>query len=79
MKTIEEIRVELDCDVYTIEDFSDLIDNGYLISYDGNGYFHNGEQETNISVWDDSYFEGMTPDEIDAFLSKHPYITWYNR
>ena len=79
MKTIEELKAELNCDIYTTEKFNNLIDDGYFIPYDGNGYFHNGEQETNISVWDDSYFENMTSDEINNFLSKHPYITWYNR
>ena len=71
MKTLEEVQAECFGDVFTLEKFMEYLDNGYFISYDGNGYFHDGEKETDISVWDPT----LTWDDV----KNYPYVTWYNR
>ena len=70
--TKEEIQKNTHGDVYTIDEFLNLTDDGVIIPYDGNGYFHDGEKETRISVWN----EEITYDEV---IAKYPYIVWYNR
>ncbi len=71
MKTIEEIRKE---DPYiwvmTTKKFYQSVISGLFNSFDGDGYFHDGEKETNVSVWDRS----LTWDDI----KKYPYVCWYN-
>lgn len=71
MKTIEEIRKE---DPYiwvmTTKEFCQSVMSGLFNSFDGDGYFHDGEKETNISVWNRS----LTWDDI----KKYPYVCWYN-
>lgn len=71
MKTIEEIQKE---DPYiwvmTKEEFCQEVADGCINSFDGDGYFHDGEKETDISVWDRS----LTWDDV----KKYPYICWYN-
>ena len=71
MKTKEQIAKELDTDVFTLEEFIDALDEGMFIRYDGNGYFHDGENETDISVWN----ETVTWDDIKDY----PYVCWYNK
>lgn len=72
MKTIEEIRKE---DPYiwvmTTKEFCQSVMSGLFNSFDGDGYFHDGEKETNVSVWDRS----LTWDDI----KKYPYVCWYNK
>ena len=71
MKTIEEVKTECKyADVMTKEEFLQEVTNGFYNSFDGCGYFHDGEKETNISVWDRS----LTWNDI----KKYPYICWYN-
>ena len=73
MKTKEQIRKEIEFGVvYTLEEFIELNENGSIIPYDGNGYFHDGEKETNISVWNMS----LTPEDV---WGKYPYVCWYNK
>lgn len=55
----------------TKEEFCQKIANGYINSFDGGGYFHDGEIETDISVWDRS----LTWDDV----KEYPYICWYNK
>ena len=70
MKTLEEVRKEMEWgDVYTLEDFAEIVNYGGFIPYDGIGYFHDGEKETEISVWGD-----WKPEEVENF----PYVCWYN-
>lgn len=72
MKTIEEVRTECKyADVMTKEEFCQEIANGYINSFDGGGYFHDGEKETDISVWDRS----LTWDDV----KEYHYICWYNK
>lgn len=49
-------------------DFLRLSSQGYLTPYDGCGFFHNGEYETNINVW-----------SKEANYSLYPYVVWYNK
>lgn len=72
MKTIEQVRAEMEFgDVFTKEEFGDLVDKGWFIPSDGVGRFHDGENETNVSVWDNS----LTPEDVE----KYPYVCWYNK
>lgn len=72
MKTIEQIKMECEyADVMTTKEFCQAVANGYFNSFDGSGYFHDGEKETDISVWDRS----LTWDDV----KKYPYVCWYNK
>lgn len=71
MKTIEQIQSETFGHVYTIEEFAQMVEDGLFIEYDGSGCFHDGEKETNISVWDDT----LTWEDVKDY----PYVIWYNR
>lgn len=74
-KTIGKIRREMDANndhgrVMTTFAFIREIMDGCIIEYDGNGYFHDGQEKTNISVWKNMCLED---------LRKYPYVIWYNR
>jgi hypothetical protein len=76
MKTKEEIKAtervgEIRGDVFTLNEFLELIQDGMFIPYDGSGYFHDGEKETDRSVW----AEDLSLME----LKKYPYVCWYNK
>lgn len=71
MKSIEQVQSEEFGDVYTLEQFADMVEEGGIIPYDGNGYFHDGEHKTKLCVWDES----LTYDDI----KNCPYVVWYNR
>ena len=72
MKTIEEVRAECEYgEVITTKEFCQEVANGFYNSFDGCGRFHDGEKETDISVWDRS----LTWDDI----KKYPYVCWYNK
>lgn len=71
MKTLKEVQAECFGDVFTLEKFMEYLENDYIIPYDGNGYFHDGEKETDISVWN--------PTISWNDVKNYPYVTWYNR
>lgn len=72
MKTIEEVRAECEYgDVMTTKEFCQEVADGCINSFDGRGVFHDGEKETNVSVWDRS----LTWNDI----KKYPYVCWYNK
>jgi len=72
MKTVEEVRAECKYgEVMTTKEFCQEVANGFYNSFDGCGRFHDGEKETNVSVWDRS----LTWDDI----KKYPYVCWYNK
>lgn len=71
MKTKKEIQQYCVGEVYTLEDFAEEVAEGCINSNDGYGHFHDGDNETNISVW----AEGLTLEE----MKKYPYVCWYNR
>jgi len=70
-KAKEEIQKNCIGHVYTLEEFAEEVDEGYINSNDGCGYFHDGDNETNISVWT----EDLTLEE----MKKYPYVCWYNK
>lgn len=71
MKTKEQVQLECRGDVFTLEEFYQDVKDGCIIPYDGSGRFHDGEKETNRSVW--------SKDLSLLELSKYPYVCWYNR
>lgn len=69
MKTLVQVKEETEIgNVYTRERFIELLDEGWFTPYDGGGIYHDGENETNISVW-------SVP--IDA--TTYPYVIWFNK
>ena len=72
MKTLKQVQAECKYGtVFLLNDFGTEIDDGCINECDGEGYFHDGENRTEISVWD----EDLTWDEIQKF----PYVCWYNK
>lgn len=76
MKTKEQVQSEgmvAKCGgaVFTFEEFFQKVKDGSLLPYDGDGYFHDGEKETQLSVW------GKFFSLLD--LKKYPYVCWYNK
>ena len=71
MKTIEQIEAETGGNVYTLEDFIKLNQSGFIIPYDGIGYFHDGENRTKKSVWDNT----LKWEDVKDY----PYVCWYNK
>ena len=74
MKTLEQVQKEENIGrVYATEDFKKSCKSGFFIPYDGCGHFHDGEKDTDVSVWDCcgrfNWREG----------SKYPYVIWFNR
>lgn len=70
--TLGEIKKNTFGNVYTIEDFITLCDDGYITPYDGVGYFHDGDKETDISVFNTT----LRPEDV---WDKYFYIVWYNK
>ena len=75
MKTKKQIADESiildENDILTLDEFQKLVKEGTIGSSDGVGYFHDGEKETDINVWDDT----LTYDDVKDY----PYICWYNK
>lgn len=72
MKSKEQVQKETKYgDVFITEEFAQDVEHGSFIPYDGTGYFHDGENETNRCVWDNS----VTAEEV----KKYPYVCWYNK
>ena len=76
MKTKEQIMSEGHCgrcegDVFTLCEFIEMTKRQIILPYDGSGYFHDGENETDKSVWDE--------DLSILELRKYPYVCWYNK
>lgn len=57
--------------IFTLEEFIEAVDYGLFNRYDGRGYFHNGEEETELSVWDNT----LAWDDVKDY----PYVCWYNK
>lgn len=72
MKTKEQVQQENNIgDVFTTAEFAEYVERGSFNPYDGNGYFHDGEKETTISVWN----QQITSKEA----MRYPYVCWYNK
>ena len=68
IKTKEQVQQECEYgDVFTTEEFWKYVENGSFNEYDGEGYYHDGENETNLCVWCYPNKKGM------------PYVCWYNK
>lgn len=73
MKTKEQIEKEIGFgDCFTVDEFAEYVTKGYFNRYDGVGYFHDGENETRISVWADV-------DTVFEARDTYPYVMWYNK
>lgn len=72
--TKEELQKSMDFgDVFTTKEFQRYNEEKLFIWYDGIGYFHDGEKETNESVWDE---DGRFRKDL---VGKYPFICWYNK
>ena len=60
-------------DVFTTKEFQHYNETGSFIWYDGIGYFHDGEKETNEPVWDE---DGKFRKDL---VEKYPFVCWYNK
>jgi len=69
-KAKEEIQKNCIGHVYTTQEFIDCVRRGSIISDDGTGYFHDGENETFVSVWKCN---------LNKAKEKYPYVCWYNK
>jgi len=68
---IPELEPEDEDEVYTVQEFKELVENGALIDYDGYGYaVKNGKANPNIQIW---------PSEIEDIPEDATHIVWYNR
>lgn len=71
MKTKAQVQKECIGAVYTLEEFCSLCEDGLITSYDGHGYFHNGEKETDVSVFSDA--------DPEYVWKNYRYVCWYNK
>jgi hypothetical protein len=70
--TQEQIQEKCDGEVYTLKEFCELCEWAMITSYDGHGYFHDGEKETDIDVFN----HDLSADEV---WNKYKYVCWYNK
>lgn len=73
MKTLMEVQEEcLTGYVFTVEEFIEMVNDGTIDVYneDNYGYYHDGENETEVPVSFDKY-------SLEEGLEKYPYICWY--
>ena len=70
-KDLDRIRKECGADIFTLDAFCEAIENDMFNRHDGIGYFHNGEKETDISVWNND----LSYDDV----RNYPYVCWYNK
>lgn len=86
IKTFEQVEMEMgedfqDC-LMTMEQFLDYRDLGSLISYDGVGDVHDGNEfitngfDTSIFDFISEKLSEMSRDEV---IKKYPYVAWYNK
>lgn len=72
MKTLEQVQNEIGFgDVMPLSKFRHYVKSGFFTDWDGSGVFHDGENETQISVW--------SVDLFDSKYDRYPYVCWYNK
>ena len=72
MKTKKQIISEIEFgDVYTSAQFLHAVEDDSFNSFDGIGFFHDGDKETDLCVWDRKVTK-------ETFL-KYPFVIWYNK
>ena len=59
-------------ELIAFEEFCDDVKQGYIIDYDGSGYFHDGMNCTDIPV-------PCTYEALCAFRGLYFYVNWYAR
>jgi hypothetical protein len=80
IKTLEQVESELTCgEAFTTEQFAYYAHNNCLNAYDGFGYFHDGEKETDFNVWDNESPIYDTVSTWEELVEKYPYVIWYNK
>ena len=74
MMTKDQISLQIGdyVDVMPTETFLHCVEDGTFINYDGVGFFHNGEYETNIQARCDV-------DYLSQYVGIYPYVCWYGR
>lgn len=72
-KSIEQVISDFpNATIYDSKKFSVLVEDGCFCSSDGSGCFHDGSDETDVSVWDE---DEITQEHVD----KYPYVCWYSK
>lgn len=71
--TKKELQKSMKCGTaFDTDYFQKLCEDGSIIDDDGTGYFHDGEKETLISVFDaNGNFRKST-------AKKYKFVCWYN-
>lgn len=73
MKTAKEIEMEIGYgECFKTAEFAELVRSGSLIPYDGLGYYHNGENETDIPA-------SFDYNSVLRASEEYPYVCWYNK
>lgn len=68
-----EIEID-DCDVFTIEEFEDDIRDGWIINYDGVGYYGNATHYSNVPV--QFAYGKLIPNTTPEGAT---HVIWFNR
>ena len=71
MKTIDEImNEEMTSDVFTVDEFLGMLDMDELYDINAFGYYHDGENVTEVQVW-------LNKSDIEEKGKQYPYIIWH--
>ena len=70
--TKEQVQEQCDGNVYTLEEFCSLCDEGLINSSDGHGYFHDGIKETEADVFSNKI-------DSEYVWKNYLYVCWYNK
>jgi hypothetical protein len=72
-KSIEQVICDFpNATIYPTAKFASLVEDGCFCESDGSGRFHDGVDETDVSVWDE--------EEINQeYIDKYPYVCWYSK
>ena len=72
MKTIQEVQDDLlSGEVFPIDEFLELVEMGELDDEESYGFYHDGEEETNVKVVLDA-------GDIEDNRDQYPYVIWHN-
>lgn len=79
IKSLKQVQAEAEtifdgAEVYDTAHFASLAERKCFISFDGDGFYHDGVNETDISVWDSKEML-MSPETP----KKYPYVVWYSK
>ena len=72
MMTLQEVQDEFEtAEVFTTDEFLELVEVGEFDDSDSYGYYHDGDEESDERV-------ELDVDEIEEKRDQYPYIIWYN-